>query len=393
MSRSQDQVDMLGSFFLMNMDEFLQNVFLCLDPASLKNCRCVCKQWNCFILESIWNSRLGRARLREKLRLRWRKNSFRFSEFEINSSAGISWIGCDQTFVYYGTWNELFMRVHEIDTGILKHEVYFRDKPFSHYGTDDEICPSMIVGEDFLAVVTDVGEIILMDKLNGNLIDKLWTKGRVTKITMSKNKVIAAVDAKLGRRARISTFETMEGKWKIRSVVADDVEGAEDLQVDGDWLVIATEESSKIWKLSELEKGPVYEVSAQMENVFDRTHFVVLHFPFLFVVCPFNFQVWNIQENTMIREIKGDFITSNGDFLVVIPEDGEHPGLQFKDHDVSLQLFDIKELVNPEIPDSQLWSLTICCTVKGNVLWAVMNKTSLVIAAGLEVEVYKFWDD
>ena len=391
------QVDMFGSFFLMNMDEFLQNVFLCLDPASLKNCRCVCKQWNGFIKESIWNSRLGRARLREKLRLCWRKSSFRVSEFGINASAGISWIGCDQTFAYFGTWSE-FMGAYEIHTGNPKHEVYFRDKPFSPYTVDHDCCESMDLGEDYLAVVTDVGEIILMDKDTSILSEKMGTGGRVSRIKMSKNKVVATVDAMRGRRAQISTLETMEGKWKIRSVVVDDAEAANDLDVDGDWLVIGTGESSKIWKLSELEKGPVHEISA-------GTFRVVMQFPFLFVLStydPYGLQVWNILTNTMIREIESEddrgfeFISSNGDLIVVVSENEEHRRSHLDDphHNVPVQLFEIKELIDPEIPDSQLWRPTIWSTVnKGDLVCAAMNRTSLVIAAGLDVEVYKFWDD
>jgi len=391
------EVDMFGGFFLMNMDEFVQNVFLCLDPASLKNCRCVCKEWNCFIQENIWNSRLGRSRLREKLRLSWRKSSARVSEFVINGSTGISWIGCDQTFVYFGTWTE-FMGAHEIVTGNLKHEVNFRDKPYSLYEADSDHCESMGVGEDYLAVVTDVGEIILMDMLNSNLSEKLGTQGRVKRITMSKNKVVAALDADLSRRARISTLEIIEGKWKIRSVVADDAEAANDVQVDGDWLVIGTRDSSNIWKLSELEKGPVYEVNAM-------TYRVVMHFPFLFVLTscyPYGLQVWNVQENAVIREIESknsegfECISSNGEFLVVVPENEEHgrSHLDTPHHIVPVQLFEIKELIDLKIPDSQLWSPSIGFRVnKGDLVCASMNRTSLVIAAGLDVEVHKFWDD
>ena len=191
---------------------------------------------------------------------------------------------------------------------------------------------------------------------------------------------------------------TAEGKWKIRSVVVDDAEAANDLDVDGDWLVIGTGESSKIWKLSELEKGPVHEISA-------GTFRVVMQFPFLFVRStydPYGLQVWNILTNTMIREIESEddrgfeFISSNGDLIVVVSENEEHCRSHLDDphHNVPVQLFEIKELIDPEIPDSQLWRPTIWSTVnKGDLVCAAMNRTSLVIAAGLDVEVYKFWDD
>jgi len=288
------------------------------------------------------------------------------------------------------------MGAYEIDTGNPRHEVNFSDKPF--VAARGNYCESMGLGEDYLAVVTGVGEIILMDKDNSNLSEKLGTKGRVSRITMSRNKVVATVDFVMDRRARIATLENIEGNWKIRSVVADSAEAANDLGVDGDWLVIGTGKSSKIWKLSELEKGPVYDVSTE-------TYRLVLHFPFLFVLStydPYALQVWNIEENIMIREIESEdgrgyeFISSNGDFLVVCPVNEETRMSNEEDPTriVPVELFEIKELIDPEIPDSQLWSLAISCTVnKGDLVSAAMNRTSLVIAAGLDVEVYKFWND
>ena len=93
----------INSFFLMDLDEFLQSVFLNLDPASLKNSRCVSKQWNCFIQDRVWNSLNCKKVLRDKLRQLWKTGIPRVSEFGVGGSAGISWIACDETFVYLST--------------------------------------------------------------------------------------------------------------------------------------------------------------------------------------------------------------------------------------------------------------------------------------------------
>ena len=68
------------ALFLHDMDEFLQTMFLYLDPASLKTSRCVSRQWNCFIQEHIWNSKVGRRALKEKMKQLWKTGPASISE-------------------------------------------------------------------------------------------------------------------------------------------------------------------------------------------------------------------------------------------------------------------------------------------------------------------------
>ena len=60
---------------LLLLDEgahkFLTNCFLLLDPAEIKACRLVCKEWNEFIMDNLWKSKPGRKKLNEKLEHRW----------------------------------------------------------------------------------------------------------------------------------------------------------------------------------------------------------------------------------------------------------------------------------------------------------------------------------
>ena len=67
--------DLVSRLFTANMDLILRDIFLFLDPGSLKASRCVSHQWNSFILETLWGSRGGRRRLEEQLQHRWRSHT------------------------------------------------------------------------------------------------------------------------------------------------------------------------------------------------------------------------------------------------------------------------------------------------------------------------------
>jgi len=98
--------------FLYNMDYFLQRMFLYLDPASLKTSRCVSRQWNCFIQGRIWNSKVGRRVLKEKMKQLWKTGSASVREFAITEhrSRDIEHLVCDESSVYCITVNEAYTR-------------------------------------------------------------------------------------------------------------------------------------------------------------------------------------------------------------------------------------------------------------------------------------------
>ena len=99
--------------------DFVLDVVLLLDPASLKNLRCVSKEWNCFILERVWNTRRGRKKLLNHL---WRKGKASISEIRSNNrDAPLFEIGCDTETVCCST--EGFLEVCEIATGSKRLEL------------------------------------------------------------------------------------------------------------------------------------------------------------------------------------------------------------------------------------------------------------------------------
>ena len=74
--------------------DFCLDVATLLDPASLMNLRCVSKDWNCLIVEMVWNTRRGRTIL---LNLAWRKEKASISEIRNDKrDAPFFEIGCDE---------------------------------------------------------------------------------------------------------------------------------------------------------------------------------------------------------------------------------------------------------------------------------------------------------
>ena len=57
----------------LGFHKFLANCFLLLDPAEIKACRLVCKEWNVFIMNNLWRPGTpGRKKLCQKLEHRWK---------------------------------------------------------------------------------------------------------------------------------------------------------------------------------------------------------------------------------------------------------------------------------------------------------------------------------
>ena len=69
-------MNFIESLHNRNMIEILQNIFLHLDFQSLHTARRVCRSWNQIILDNLWNSTSGKAKLQRKLFNLWRNGDF-----------------------------------------------------------------------------------------------------------------------------------------------------------------------------------------------------------------------------------------------------------------------------------------------------------------------------
>ena len=94
----------MKKLFKYDLDEALCTVFFHLDPDSLKQSRCVNWEWNNFIMCRMWNTKVGRNKLKKRLERNWRSRSnVPIVELEeiIEGENVISMV-CDEQAVYCG---------------------------------------------------------------------------------------------------------------------------------------------------------------------------------------------------------------------------------------------------------------------------------------------------
>ena len=63
------------SFDMLTYSNLVRNIFLNLDPKSLKRARQVCKEWDELVMKEVWGSVEGRKELERKLDEQWRRSS------------------------------------------------------------------------------------------------------------------------------------------------------------------------------------------------------------------------------------------------------------------------------------------------------------------------------
>eukprot|EP00092_Neocalanus_flemingeri_P108894 GFUD01139879.1.p1 GENE.GFUD01139879.1~~GFUD01139879.1.p1 ORF type:complete len:172 (-),score=43.30 GFUD01139879.1:129-644(-) len=160
MSLQTSYPDIFKQLFAFNLDEFLQGMFLYLDPASLKNCQCVSKEWKSYIERRLWNSRVARKKLKTRLNLLWKNGSFIIEQFA-ESKGTVYCIACDDKSVYCGTVDG-FTDVYDVVSGNLKFELCCKaDASVGAVQFD--------VGEYDIAALTESGNISIWDKKGGYL--------------------------------------------------------------------------------------------------------------------------------------------------------------------------------------------------------------------------------
>ena len=62
------------SFDVPTYSNLVRNIFLNLDPKSLKRARQVCKEWDRLVMVEVWGSEEGRREMENKLDKQWRRN-------------------------------------------------------------------------------------------------------------------------------------------------------------------------------------------------------------------------------------------------------------------------------------------------------------------------------
>ena len=299
--------------FAADLDEILQNIFLQLDPVSLKACRSVCHQWNHFVKERVWGSIPARKILEVKLRRQWREADTKVRK--VDNQSNIYSLTCDNARIYCGTFNG-YLEVYCITSGVL---LFQRSCLLGEDHKSDVWMPvELDVGESVIACVTNRGEVSVWSKDGKELYkerthgDGGYTRGGVT--VTNRGFVVTGGGRFRGDSTLALIGETTgSGEWGVHQIVnipaGDELNVVNDLDSDADWLAVATRNGIRMWRLTEAEDGSVrleiQETRRFLENVTARR--LVITFPWVLVVgggrsWP-GLQVWNVETMTLLRHV------------------------------------------------------------------------------------------
>jgi len=398
--------------------DFFLDVVKLLDPACLKNLRCVSKDWNCFIVECVWNNMRGRKIL---LNLAWRKRNASIREFRNdNRDAAFFEIGCDQENVWCSTKG--FLEVIDIASGSkwLKLDCLPASVRGDHPKEKNLYVWMLIdVGKDSIVVcATDMTKsddekyISIFDKKTGDLSyqAKPYNDHPNTQIITLKifDNVVVTGDVD-GTIVLLEKGVTGEWEFKWKMLANDNGSWVRHLDVDRDWLVVADKLCIKIWTLSQLHEDATSKPTTVLHEGVDTAVplgcvAINVKYPFIFFIGgvdwdgygldgDYSLQVWNGISGEQIRSVEMQsqflFIKSNSDFLFICD------GARFRMGEECIFIFNIEELCDGSIPDNQLWR-------RGLVIddWQLVevNQTCLITSGAFllenaaDVVIHQFWN-
>jgi len=299
------------------------------------------------------------------------------------------------------------LEVYDIYSGDMIYELEpAGSEHLNKYGINQQDSfESIAVGEDILVAATAGGKICIAKKDTGEVCFKANHRSYVDTLTVvNKNKVvIGGFDGSI-----VILGKSEAGFWEVDTEFDDTADDQEDVgyhfrdvAISEDLLIAGNAVTSKVWRIQDIEEGPEYRIGA-------KPHRMILDFPFLFVIggaykC--GFEVWNVETNKMIRDVpvKKDsfyYICSNGDFVAI------STGLSDDAGDISIIVFDAKELEDTSIVEGHLWRRTIVRKVVDVVEYykdsnipkrvdgcLALTKTGVVLSCRNKVQIVKFWAD
>lgn len=385
------ECEIINWLFHSNLDEVLQTIFLQLDPVSLKTARCVCHQWNQFILERLWGSKPARNRLQARLNHRWiTRPSVEIVDL-FKTERTIYFLTCDDKFVYSGT-GEGFAEVHSLATGERVLELDCRSEENQE---EEEL------GE---FVQLDVGREVLATAYKYNVC--IWLKSSGERVYQGKHHGNQSVfGVKVTESGKVVTGAgdgsvfvlqpDVQNRWEVVHKLTEVKEEISHIDTDGDWMMAGTSKSVHLWDLS-------VPGSVKYKGMLGiQTYKFILSFPFLLVVGGHEWtglQVWNIKTRKRIRLInmgKRHFnnIHYNGRFIAVSEMVDNYDHVEDDEQEGFVFVFDPRELVDSVRGNFGLWRKARISESENYLLVnGAVNQTSLVVSQTNSVSLQNFWD-
>ena len=94
--------ELMNKLFIRNQCNVLRDIFLYLDPISLKNCKLVNSNWCNFIDENLWGSKTGRRELERRLVSQWKDKDNKAVEKLFDIGHNIRSTACDDEIAVLG---------------------------------------------------------------------------------------------------------------------------------------------------------------------------------------------------------------------------------------------------------------------------------------------------
>jgi len=188
--------------------------------------------------------------------------------------------------------------------------------------------------------------------------------------------------------------ECVKEVWRVTQETFENKEYITCIEGDGKWAVTGTAKSVKLWDMDQYKL-----VQVGTGKVEANVCMISFSFPHVFVVGGWawpGIQVWDIMRSHLIRHFDSEGnnfhnIHLHGRFLTV----SEVNRREFdEDNESEVLIYDVTELLELKFEATKLWkkSLKFPQSPYG-LIYAISNKTSLIVSHGSAVSTYNFWKD
>ena len=362
--------EIMRKLFESDLDQIIQNIFLNLDPLTLKSCRQVCSAWNSFIHLRLWSSKPAKHKLREMLTNQWRSSQPAITVYSLGIGR-VSSIVCDGYLILCG-YSRGQVRVYNADTGELMYELQCNYPPARR---SDEV--QLVLSKNMVGTVTASGTVSLWNKREGTLLYQAAHHENhlsVYGIMITDEFLITGAGD-----GTVVIVKYIEGKWVKTHEMHENTGCVTHVDVDGKWAAIGTRNSIKLLDLVEqklVENVKPIQVKGWMLSFL---------YPHVFVVGGIDFpgvQVWDMVGCVRIRHVLDGMqpfhhIHTNGHFLTVC-EYNEMSTADGPDRSALVVVFDISELIDTSVDTKDLWMKSF--DFSPSTICAVATKTSLIVS-------------
>jgi len=152
-------------------------IFLKLDGESLHACRQVSHKWNKGILEELWGTQLGRRKLLDKLKSRWRfgnpqeLETMKSFSFDVEDEASLVLLGMtDSVCVVRKTFKDQMKNDNLLRLTVVEENHHWEVSINSSQGEQGEMFYRAEITADLIVGVTDLGMVVIWSRISHQML-------------------------------------------------------------------------------------------------------------------------------------------------------------------------------------------------------------------------------